>query len=110
MSVQQRDPGLQPERTSLSWRRTQLLMVGVGVLLLKVSEKSSNIILLLGAITLLSAAVFLWHYSQQRFSYFFQSTAAVGNKEATIKIVLSVIIFVIAILYGVLSLIRFSYM
>lgn len=42
-SLTHSDPGLQPERTSLAWRRTMCSMLVISVLLMRVYEKSGGI-------------------------------------------------------------------
>ncbi|ADB30053.1 protein of unknown function DUF202 [Kribbella flavida DSM 17836] len=52
-----RDPGLQPERTLLAWRRTSLGLVANGVLLLASGHGTSSVRFGLGVVVIVLALV-----------------------------------------------------
>ncbi|WP_152958570.1 DUF202 domain-containing protein [Trabulsiella odontotermitis] len=56
-TIVRRDPGLQPERTHLSWRRTGWSMVVPGLLCLRGWSHTGNALYVLSGILLLSGAI-----------------------------------------------------
>jgi len=61
-----RDPGLQPERTRLAWRRTFVAMLICSVLLVREAIRSVSPIVLTVALCSLSSLCFLWAASWRR--------------------------------------------
>ncbi len=69
-----RDPGLQPERTSMSWLRTQLVLFGMGLVIFKISEINGyNGIAIMGVIAMVFA-VCCNLYTQKRFNKLFTTS------------------------------------
>ena len=100
MKVIERDPGLQPERTSMSWFRTQLLMVWVGLILMKLGLYHGVVMFcLVSGIILLTAFAGLL-YNQRRFIAHFNDQMAVGDAEIVAKKILSSVVFITATTYG----------
>lgn len=94
-----RDPGLQPERTSISWLRTQLLMFGTGALMFKVGLVRSAFILEVFGATLLIFAIIYSYYIRKRFAQLFNDNNAVSLSEFQIKRLTSVIICFASLAY-----------
>ncbi|WEM41196.1 DUF202 domain-containing protein [Photobacterium sp. DA100] len=93
------DPGLQPERTAMSWLRTQLVLFALGLLFLKVTEHSHFIALpIMGFITML-LAILASLYSRYRFTQVFENNMTVSANECWIKQSLSLLIALLAIGY-----------
>ncbi|MGR5062353.1 DUF202 domain-containing protein [Photobacterium sp. DNB22_13_2] len=91
-----RDPGLQPERTAMSWLRTQLVLFALGLLFLKVTQQSDIIVLpAIGVIAMLSAILGTF-YCRYRFTQIFDNDMTVSAKEYGIKLFLSSLILLLA--------------
>lgn len=60
-----RDPGLQPERTTLAWRRTALSAVVVSALLVRTGLSRFAPFALAAAACALAVAVLAWRYSRR---------------------------------------------
>nr|WP_086939287.1 DUF202 domain-containing protein [Thaumasiovibrio occultus] len=55
-----KDPGLQPERTQLSWFRTLLLLLGAGALVLRLGWKAQDYLLGLSGVSLITTACVIY--------------------------------------------------
>lgn len=101
-----RDPGLQPERTSLSWLRTQLVLFGVGlaeVVLLDIHGLSWLALIAIFSVTLALIGSGYFHY---RFSGFFRHSQAVAAQEYWVKMAVSAIVGILAACYWVFMLLE----
>lgn len=94
-----RDPGLQPERTSMSWLRTQLLMFGTGALMFKVGMLSGSVTSQIFGVILLIFAVLYSYYIRKRFTQRFNDNTAVTLSEFHIKRLTSLLIGCAALAY-----------
>lgn len=107
MNTNQQENGQQHERTSLSWLRTFLVMFILCILLLKMSNQYSFILLTLNATILFLFLIYLWFYRKYRFITYLHSAPAVTNKELTIKKYLSLLVFITALIYGSFSIYKY---
>lgn len=100
-----RDVGLQPERTSMAWLRTQLLIFAIGVFLVKVGKDNELILILASGLLMSCNAVFLTYYINRRFKQGFNSEEAVSLYEYRIKLITTLIVSIGALMYGMSRLI-----
>lgn len=107
MKNNQRDPGLQPERTSMSWLRTHMLILGVGALLTRMGKHSDNLLLLINGVALLICAFIGLYYSRKRFTELLRYDEAVEERDIRAKKMLSVLIALSALIYAITSLVRY---
>ncbi|TDR75790.1 uncharacterized protein DUF202 [Photobacterium lutimaris] len=92
---------MQPERTTMSWLRTQLVLFALGLLFLKVTQQSDITVLpAIGVITMLSAILGTF-YCRYRFTQIFDNDMTVSAKECWVKSYLSLLIALIATGYFV---------
>lgn len=84
----------------MSWFRTQLLMFWVGIIFLKLGVYHSvNALFIMGIVILSVSFAGIW-YSQKRFSVRFYDQMAVGSTEIIAKKILSMVVLMTAITYG----------
>jgi uncharacterized membrane protein YidH (DUF202 family) len=97
-----RDPGLQPERTSMSWLRTQLVLFAIGLLIFKIANSYGDIVAsILGFISMIFA-ISCSFYTQRRFRPFFIKTPSITVQEQNIKKILTGIISILSLCYLVI--------
>ena len=94
-----RDPGLQPERTAMSWIRTQLLMFGAGLLLFKIGESNEQYLVAGLGIFCICIAAASTLYLKQRFTKLFSNETAVSRWEFEVKQWLSALLALMAFGY-----------
>jgi len=100
MSSHERDPGLQPERTMMSWLRTHLLLIWIGLLLVKLGHYHSVTGLYLVGVLMLITSLAGLPYNRKRFSRPFSDHMAVGYPEILVKRILSVVVLSVSVIYG----------
>lgn len=101
-----RDPGLQPERTSMSWLRTQLVLFALGLLLFKIADNQGVTSISIAGIIAMSFAICCSFYTRKRFGKLFTDTSVMKATEQNIKKMLSAIVCLISIGYAVLIWLR----
>lgn len=102
MTISARDPGLQPERTELSWRRTALsLAVGSVVAARLLPDAFGSPWWALPGLIGLLFSVALWGWSRRRYDRVTvtvdQTTASPGSPSADGTLLLAVALFVTAV-------------
>lgn len=85
----------------MAWFRTHLLMFWVGLILLKTGFHHRVITLCLVGVVVLAATMVFILYKRKRFSVRFQDSMAVGTAEVIGKKILSTLVFMAAVTYGI---------
>lgn len=97
-----RDAGLQPERTSLAWRRTFLVCCAVFAVILKAHIRSGDPALVLALAGVIGPATCLlaWEASQRRCAVP-AGTSSLTAASPTVKLAIALIVLGLAILAAV---------
>ncbi|PJC86695.1 hypothetical protein CSW98_06795 [Vibrio sp. HA2012] len=87
-----RDPGLQPERTSLSWVRSQLLLIIISTVFFKMGVKYAY-----HGLNIVSYALFVFSlviviYNRYKFNKEWNEQFTVTQLDVTIKAIFSILI------------------
>ncbi|MDV7103723.1 DUF202 domain-containing protein [Vibrio sp. TH_r3] len=107
MNNSERDPGLQPERTSMSWMRTHFLSLGIGALMIRIGGSNDSLVVQLNGGVLLLATLFAIYYSRRRFKQTLDLNHAVKNKDIDTKRILAFTIALCALTCAVESIVRY---
>lgn len=94
-------PGLQPERTYLSWLRTILVLFVINITALKLVASKLESVFLFLALIAIHAVIVCLVYSNARFSKFGDEINAITVKEVRAKQFLSIYLVAMVILYMV---------
>ncbi|UPR30254.1 DUF202 domain-containing protein [Vibrio crassostreae] len=101
-----RDKGLQPERTAMSWLRTQLVLFGAGLLLLRTYFVYDHILLALSSLIGIVLTFCFSTYIQLRFRQTFTDKNAITKYEYVAKFLLSATVSLLALCYAIFSLMQ----
>lgn len=94
-----RDSGLQPERTAISWIRTYLVLAINGIALIHISQPDHNIFIFLCGFLLLLITLLLSIYCRYRFSKNIVNFIVVCKSEIATKVIISWSIFLSNVVY-----------
>ncbi|PSW43233.1 DUF202 domain-containing protein [Photobacterium leiognathi] len=101
-----RDKGLQPERTAMSWLRTQLVLFGTSLLLSRTYFVHHNKLLALTTLFCIILAFIFSIYIQRRFEKGFTNLNAISSLEYKAKVLLSITVALLAFCYALFNFFR----
>lgn len=79
------DPGLQPERTSLSWSRTSFVIIGVSILFFRLGMNKRDATLITGSIVLLLSNFGIYIYAYKRNLLNTKNATLTSNSSVIVK-------------------------
>ncbi|WP_412104896.1 DUF202 domain-containing protein [Vibrio mediterranei] len=101
-----RDKGLQPERTAMSWLRTQLVLFGASLLLFRTYITHDYTYLALLSFIGIAITFVFSRYIQRRFEKPFTNPNTTSPIDYQVKIWLSVTVSILAFSYALYSLVH----
>ena len=84
-----------------------MVLIAMSVLLLKVGKQNDNLLLQINALILIGFTVFFYLSNKKRFSALLHHPAIIGDKEALIKKLMSIMIIITATVYVTTLLVKF---
>jgi len=94
-----RDIGLQPERTALSWLRTQMVIIGLGMIKIKVGLNSGALSLIIAGVLLIVTSFCIYLFTRMRFIKLFNNMVAISKVEFVLKVITSTALVIASLSY-----------
>lgn len=95
------DPGLQPERTSLSWLRTFFVLMGIILIFSRVGLVEDNPVLLIGSVILLFSTCSAYAYAHKRSLMDIELTQLTSRGAVLIKQVIALSVLFSATIFAI---------